>query len=920
MTTIAPTHWEMYIGPQWQHKDYAQHWDHSTIASGNLGGFTLASNITIYSATVPLTSSITLPSKGGIWLGPGATNEKWEYIEYGSKTGSNPNITLGTLYRNNLLAHTAGATGYMWYPVTTNDGRLHFTHKLDSNLVVADWTAYVTGVLAPKAIIRNRHSVLIRTRNPGGSWANFLLGWIDGYQVEDDYQRLARWRIEIVSIGGMLAKTKALPLRTGTLDVLRAGQVVDQDQALTYHIKEMASGDIVSTNADLTAKAAIDGDDNTPAIFDRVLGSNPESITGTNARITAFYINRAPGEEKGFRWIEVTFTQSLNIGEMSLVNGSTYAEYPASKLILTIGGTSKDSQDKILIVEDEDKWRTRYPIPVEDSDVATIYAPTVSTYGTFQAWFDRFNLTDGVLAIRMRGKGGVGDVGWGETVAWGTNKEPYLYTDEDDDYGPLMDGGAITAPAAGKTYRWNGSAYVQDYIDSPGLRFSETGDTFIHPWACFKIPEMGLTLRSALTNSATGWTDINHGAIGSTNGLPSSGTIQIGAEQITYSAKSATQINISARGANSTTAAAHDAGDPILVVVNSVATGAFPIKEIRIKTPTGKPYLSIIRIGMANTVVVPLLPEKQGQGTTMYRTDYSIVNAAYDVSNPSHTAYWDGDRDVFTLPISSARANYLLVECVALSTMPNRPRLSTVEVILDNTTFDSTWLGTGTTIQTLVSTLLGNVGIPSGAYSFSGSNRSQALVTNTAHEAAWSVLADICDFTSLQLTITPMSLLQFIDARAYDADYNSPSTTWTRSNARKAATLTDKQGAVAQVELPWSTPDGVAQDTILYPSTIAATEQGMVQTLKPTVYPNSSVAQEAAIRRYTFLRWPYTIAVEPDVPNLTSPVTLIHTLQWDFPTADLDIDALVTSCDLVIEGGYLSSALRLLPISQEVIL
>ena len=83
-------------------------------------------------------------------------------------------------------------------------------------------------------------------------------------------------------------------------------------------------------------------------------------------------------------------------------------------------------------------------------------------------------------------------------------------------------------------------------------------------------------LYSTIDASTTGANYVTLGASGKTNFtkfFPATGTLKIGTEELTYTAKSAYGFTISARGANGTTGAIHTAGD--LVTLRDVSQIGF---------------------------------------------------------------------------------------------------------------------------------------------------------------------------------------------------------------------------------------------------------------------------------------------------------------------------------------------------------
>ncbi len=196
----------------------------------------------------------------------------------------------------------------MWYPITTDDGRLHIIEESDANLSTVFWRAELSGVKAPRSFLRNGHAVLVKVRyGIDLSWENLLLGWIDGFSVDDDYQRLARWKIDLVSIHGMLAKVGQDTIIAGDRNIAKHGRIVKQDHPLSFPHKEFAAGEPLSAESDTSAKSAIDGDPNTLWIADRLMGGSLSTIMRIGRRVS---LPRASTSSRPQVWVQATALSS----------------------------------------------------------------------------------------------------------------------------------------------------------------------------------------------------------------------------------------------------------------------------------------------------------------------------------------------------------------------------------------------------------------------------------------------------------------------------------------------------------------------------------------------------------------------------------------------------------------------------------
>ena len=106
-------------------------------------------------------------------------------------------------------------------------------------------------------------------------------------------------------------------------------------------------------------------------------------------------------------------------------------------------------------------------------------------------------------------------------------------------------------------------ALPSDYKKMRGLKYDAT-----------QIAET--TLNGDITDSATSI------VLTDASSFPSSGTIKIGDEQITYSSKSTHTLTVSARGANSSTAAAHSSGATVVEIYTDWTLGTISAAQTTI--------------------------------------------------------------------------------------------------------------------------------------------------------------------------------------------------------------------------------------------------------------------------------------------------------------------------------------------------
>ena len=188
-----------------------------------------------------------------------------------------------SIYEHNGV-HGGNAAVQLWAQLVGDDGKIHIVRETNDTLCATKWSAEISGIAASRAFLRRHHAVLVRQRESHLlPWTSLLLGWLDEYSVDDDFSKVAKWKIRVVSSAGMLEKMAAPPLRSGDLDLCKYGKIIVQDVQLASVHKEWNSGDFVAASPDVSAKAAIDGDENSSWIPERVLGIETDEDTSFKA-------------------------------------------------------------------------------------------------------------------------------------------------------------------------------------------------------------------------------------------------------------------------------------------------------------------------------------------------------------------------------------------------------------------------------------------------------------------------------------------------------------------------------------------------------------------------------------------------------------------------------------------------------------
>jgi len=894
------TEWRAWIGPLILPTSEATAYDWTWIedgVAGQIGAITTTVGTTLSdgATSLVLTSGTGFPTAGSVFVGPNGSGQAWEVVRYSGKSTNTLTgcVREGSADREHNGVHTAGATVHFWYPITTDDGRLRLTEELDENLCAISWLAEISGVKAPQIALRNRHLCVIEYRqSPSATWTALCVGFLDGPQVRDDAGRAATWTVRVQSLAQFCNRFEAQGIRVGDLDIAKHVEGASSDVVLADVDAERGSGDFSAAAPDFEAASTADTDRDTLWIGERVLGT-PNTPTASNGdtapgigyglRFTGAYLNPRPGERSGTRWIEVTAAEDTDTRALSMHSADGSSSTTGLAWLFNWPPELKQGE-KVLMVEDEAVFTALHPL---------------AEYKMIREWADFFtHITPagGHFALRR------GELNqWWATFAWGNG---HGYIDE----APNWVGPTVTAPGDGETmrYLWAAQGGSPDPADFWAVGQLQTAgyDIASSPaaWIRLDLPRLGLVLRDDVTAGSPGGGSalyISDGAGPSTAGLPSSGTVQIGSEQITYSARQKDHLVVTARGANGTTAAAHNEGDTVELIWSGDATQAHAVKRIGWRRYNGTNYPKWFRLKVAH------LEGARNPTDAAYNNDWTELTSV----NNHAAATWN-----YTLsPVRRVRSILLQIE--TMNTDPSRPRLNEIVADVDGSTFDAaTTLAAGTQAALVIKQVLLNAGFPTGAL-FSATTPGLSGFT-TAKEMAWAVIADLAQFAGVRVDVQRDSKMYVAPDPYWGASSWAAAETWTRITATAAEVMAGNNEPVSQVEIAWQTADNADSGIARYPA--AAWSDGRVVRVGPMLFADGTAAAAAAAKMFFLRRYPYTLVVECADAEPGVRAGQVHALEWQLDTAMQETDRLylVQSADHYIEAMAWTTVLTLIEIER----
>ena len=886
--------WRAFIGPRYEPASAA--YRHEWWTPGNLTDTAeLDTTLADGATTIVLATAGSLDTRGGAWIGPNGTGQAWEYITYTGKTATDlTGITreAGATREHNGI-HTAGAIVRQWWEITDDNGTLRLTEELSESLAAITWTAAIEGIKAPPPPLRPDHVVVIQTRETGGAWSTYLVGFVRGPKIRDDYQRLRQWSIEITSIAGILASQQAPGIKVGEYNLARYGSATS-DTELADPRKEQMSGDFVGSSPDLAAKSAIDDDSDTLWIAERFVGTPADytPIPGTDGDnayekvfLTQARINRWPGEGAKSRWLEFC-VKGQTFPALALMT----SDWTNTVSVGRLTGWSSSTGDTVIFCEDESTFRALNP-----------HAEPTKLVQVGSLFFDSLDVASDAVGFWNLTAGSV----FSAAYSWGGNNR-IDYTFGAGGASPSWLGDPIPAPQPGEIIRYNYDSgatqpadhYIVDYVDMAGYKANDGED----PWLLVTLPRLQLALAANITDSAPGIgaelsledSDGNP----STIGLETTGTLQIGTEQITYSARSTGSVTVSARGANSTTAASHLAGDPVRVISSGFATNGRLINRIE-WSRTQAPYPEEFRIYRS------AYDEQRNPGDDTWASDYTLVA---DVS-----AHASADYGIDLSPAVRATAVLILVD--KMSADPARVRINDLRVIGSTAEYPSGIAIAASDTDDVIAAILTAAGANVGITNTGPSTQINKVTTETG--AAWAVAADMADYGGCILDCTRTGPIT-VAANPLRAGTLTPAATIDEDEIAALEYAQPPYTPVHYIRLPWRDPEGDDQDPVEYPASHPTSAVPI--DLEPAAFEGSAEATAAATRRYGLLRYPTIFVAQLATPQ---PYSLrpgaVLTLGWSLEqgTQDIARTVIVTSVDNELSAHRWTTVLQLRQIDRE---
>jgi hypothetical protein len=126
-----------YVGAQWLPDTSPYFYNWTAINDGGTDNFaystTLTSALLSGGITANVASASLFPSAGGVWIGPAAGGEGWEYCRYNGKGATSLNALVRPT--NNIehnSNHGVGAVVRFWFPLENHDdGNLSISSTLN---------------------------------------------------------------------------------------------------------------------------------------------------------------------------------------------------------------------------------------------------------------------------------------------------------------------------------------------------------------------------------------------------------------------------------------------------------------------------------------------------------------------------------------------------------------------------------------------------------------------------------------------------------------------------------------------------------------------------------------------------------------------------------------------------------------------
>ena len=197
---------QVFVGPLWEPDGSATAWDWSRTQDLDLAGVQGKLTAILYGGSVACSyTGITLPPKGGMWVGPDGAGQGWEYVAYdlavaGGASGLRREST--SIYEHNGV-HGADAVVQLWAQLAGDDGKIHIVRETNDTLCATKWSAEISGVAASRAFLRRHHAVLVRQRESHLlPWTRCCWAGSTSIASTTTFRRWRKWKLRVVSSAG----------------------------------------------------------------------------------------------------------------------------------------------------------------------------------------------------------------------------------------------------------------------------------------------------------------------------------------------------------------------------------------------------------------------------------------------------------------------------------------------------------------------------------------------------------------------------------------------------------------------------------------------------------------------------------------------------------------------------------------------
>lgn len=908
--TLTAYQWRARIGPRWRPADHPAAFDWTQWAAGEADIFTgdkiTTSAVNSASSTIPVVTTADIATKGGAWIG--AQGDPWSYIEYTGKTGTT--ITGVTWERSTgeyAQSHSAGSKVRQWWDI---DGKAYAEISLDrkasASLATATWTLSMRGVYFPMPAIRRGHLIVIQTRpHETGNYTNMIVGWITSVRASQNKNRRGEWSIEIGDITTMLNDRTVEATRIGDLDV---GPQSNASGALplSWAYKEAYSFDFTAAAPSFEASNVVDGDPSTLWISEQVIGTytwnadNNDPLRNTaGPLIKTISLRRPAGYDiGGYRFIELQAQGTIQDTWLC------FHDWTLNRL-LDIGEPDYDHGQRCIIVENEELYKREHPI-----DTSRLILEIPDT-----AWWDAMDPTAIMIGLLR-----ANDPFWSHMVAIGsvvsqgfTHVRGPVEQWSDPDYPGHLYWIGPTVPAIGQgqyaVYEPDRSATTTpanywrvDERGAPGYEVGEwsTGSDetpnqgqLNPPHLLIELPTLDLFLKEDSANAldpGVGETleIVTADGVNSTSGLPASGKIQVGQEQITYSALDGTKgVVVSGRLVGGTGPALHAAGDQIMLVESDgVATAALPIKKIRMVRPGAAAYY----------------PKN-------FEVYYTRRADARDPFEHNWLNDWDGPVSVTNNGLLDWSHTFVTSErvlkfCVIFYQMnvdPARARLNEFHAYLDQSLFPGEVIAAPAAAGEIIRSILQKAGVPAGAITVQ-SGLPSVMAANTAKGSGWAVASSFAEYVGAKIAVALDSRIT-IGPNTNLVAAGVTDRSWDMTKAQEIRLGWDQAPKASQIKLKWYDSSGNEKEE-LYPSSADEYGSDPIEA-GPMVLGNTTAAAYAAQRLYMAARYPATVDLDVPAGNPAIAPLERHRVEWtvDADHADLDRYYVVTGATHSMRPG-----------------